>query len=72
MAEHQTTFAEMPKFLGRMIPVPKKLLREAHAVMRQCGWQWAPAVDDGSDGVLALAAAEVEEAFGNLLNGSKP
>lgn len=54
------------------ISVPVKLLREAHAVMRQCGWQLAPAVDDDSDGVLALAAAEIEEAFGDLLKGAKP
>ncbi len=54
------------------ISVPAKLLREAHAVMRQCGWQLAPGSDDGSDGVLALAAAEVEEAFGDLLKGAKP
>ena len=53
------------------IPVPVKLLREAHAVMRQCGWQLAPAADDGSDGVLALAAAEIEEAFGDLLKAVK-
>lgn len=53
------------------MPVPVKLLREAHAVMRQCGWQLAPAVDDDSDGVLALAAAEIEKAFGDLLKGAK-
>lgn len=54
------------------IPVPLKLLREAHAVMRACGWQLAPASDDGSDGVLALAAAEIEEAFRDLLKAAKP
>jgi ribosomal protein S27AE len=52
---------------GATMAVPVKLLREAHAVMRQCGWQLAPAVEDGGDGVLALAAAQVEEAFGDLL-----
>lgn len=53
-----------------MVQVPLKLLQEAHAVMRACGWQLAPASDDGSDGVLALAAAEIEAAFGELLGVS--
>lgn len=57
---------------SKTIPVPVKLLLEAHAVMRQCGWQLAPATDDGSDSVLAQAAAEIEGAFGDLLKGAKP
>lgn len=52
---------------GSLVAVPRKLLTEAHACMRTCGWQLAPASDDGSDGVLALAVAEVEEAVGELL-----
>ena len=52
---------------GARVLVPLKLLREAHAVMRQCGWQLAPASDASEDPTLALAAAEIEEAFGDLL-----
>lgn len=54
---------------GATIPVPVKLLREAHACMRECGWQLAPAVDDGSDGVLQAAVADVEDRFRILLEG---
>jgi hypothetical protein len=56
MSEQQTT-----------VPVPLKLLREAHAVMRACGWQLAPASDASEDPTLALAAAEIEGAFRDLL-----
>lgn len=49
------------------VVLPVKMLRKAHAVMRECGWQLAPASDDGSDGVLALAAADIEERFGAAL-----
>jgi hypothetical protein len=55
----------------RTIPVSLKLLREAHAVMRACGWQLAPASDESDDPTLALAAAEIEEAFRDLLKGAK-
>ncbi len=51
------------------ISVPVKLLREAHACMRECGWQLAPAADDGSDGVLQAAVADVEDRFRTLLEG---
>lgn len=47
--------------------VPLKLLGEAHAVMRACGWQLAPAAPAVGDGVLALAAAEIEEKIGAML-----
>jgi hypothetical protein len=53
------------------IPVSLKLLREAHAVMRACGWQLAPASDESDDPTLALAAAEIEGAFQDLLAGVK-
>ena len=49
------------------IPAPVKLLREAHACMRACGWHLAPASDDGSDGVLAAAVADIEERMARLL-----
>lgn len=52
------------------VAVPLKLLREAHAVMRACGWQLAPASDQSDDPTLALAAAEIEEAFGKLLGAA--
>lgn len=47
--------------------VPVKLLTEAHACMRETGWQLAPACDDGSDGVLNAAVAEIEGRFAALL-----
>lgn len=46
-----------------------KLMQQAHAVMRQCGWQLAPAAETDGDGVLELAAAEIEAAFGAFLDG---
>ena len=52
------------------IGTPHKLLAEAHAVMRACGWQLAPA-SGGGDGVLNLAAAEIEEKIGALLAAAK-
>jgi hypothetical protein len=48
------------------------LMRQAHAVMRQCGWQLAPGAEADGDGVLELATAEIEEAFGTFLSGRKP
>lgn len=67
--------AEIERLRGQArdaIAVPRKLLGEAHAAMRACGWQLAPASDDGSDGVLNLAVAEIEEAFGSLLREPSP
>lgn len=58
-----------PADRGETIAVPVKLLREAHACMRECGWQLAPAADDGSDGVLQAAVADVEDRFRSLLEG---
>lgn len=52
---------------GADLVVPVKLLREAHAVMRACGWQLAPASDTSEDPTLAAAAAEIEQAFRDLL-----
>jgi hypothetical protein len=46
----------------------RKLLRAAHACMRETGWQLAPAyAARGSDGVLDAACAEVVEQVGELL-----
>lgn len=56
---------------GTTLLVPRKLLTEAHACMRACGWQLAPASEDGTDGVLALAVAEVEQAVGAMVAGTK-
>lgn len=50
--------------------VPVKLLTEAHACMRATGWQLAPACDDGSDGVLNAAVAEIEDQFTDILAAS--
>lgn len=43
--------------------VPVKTIREAHAVMRECGWQLAPASVTSGDGVLEAACAEIEDKF---------
>lgn len=53
------------------VMVPRKILAEAHAVMRACGWQLAPASNDVGDGVLNLAAAEIEEKIGAMLAAAK-
>lgn len=51
--------------------VPHKLLVEAHACMRETGWQLAPAsVASSSDGVLECAVADIEERFAALINAS--
>lgn len=59
---------------GEMVAVPRKLLTEAHACMRTCGWQLAPAAEQGTDddGVLALAVADIEAQFGELLAAAQP
>lgn len=45
-----------------------RLIRLAHPVMRECGWQLAPAcAAEGSDGILEAACAEIEEEFGDML-----
>lgn len=50
------------------VTVPLKFLREAHAVMRECGWQLAPASEGASrDGVLELAAAQIVGELGDIL-----
>lgn len=49
------------------IPVPRKLLTKAHAVMRACGWREAPEHDSSDDPTLALAAQEIEQAIGRLI-----
>ncbi len=51
---------------GAMV-VPRKLLTEAHAVMRECGWHLAAAAEPQSDGILEAARAEVEAAFAELI-----
>lgn len=65
---HETTrpTPDVPRFLGRMVSVPEKLLSEAHACMRACGWQLAPA-DPETDPVLGLAVAEIERQVGEIL-----
>ncbi|WP_457647633.1 hypothetical protein [Profundibacter sp.] len=45
-----------------------RIMAKAHAVMRETGWQLAPAaVDTASDGVLEAAAAEMESEFSAVL-----
>ncbi len=43
------------------------LMRLAHAVMIETGWRNAILVKDGSDGVLAAAATEIEGRFREVL-----
>lgn len=52
------------------VVVPRKLLAEAHACMRECGWHLAPASAPEGDGVLNLAVAEIEAQVGALLAAS--
>ena len=47
--------------------VERKLLAEAHAAMRACGWHLATAAEPAGDGVLEAACSEIEAAFARLL-----
>ena len=49
------------------ITVPRQLLEQAHAVMRETGWHLATAYQKSEDGVIEAAASEIEEAFAHLL-----
>ena len=71
MADKIETTAEGGVSPAEFICIPIKLLGEAHAVMRACGWQLAPASEMEGDGVLQLAAAEVEAAFAALVERAK-
>lgn len=49
-----------------------RLMVKAHTVMRQTGWQLAPASADAEDdGVLELAAAEIEGEFADVLSAGQ-
>jgi hypothetical protein len=48
-----------------------KLLPEAHAAMRACGWHQAMAGEPISDGVLEAACTEIEIAFAAMLGEKK-
>jgi len=51
-----------------LVVAERKTIAEAHTVMRECGWQLAPGSDNVSgDGVLEVAAAEIEEKFRAML-----
>lgn len=56
---------------GTLRAVPVDLLRQAHAAMRACGWQLAPADIQSEDGVIEAAVAEIEERFAAMLAGSQ-
>lgn len=56
---------------GLLAATPLKLLTEARAVMRACGWHLAPAADSSDDPTLALAAAEIEAAIGAILDAAQ-
>ena len=47
--------------------VPRKLMAEAHAVMREAGWHLATAHQRSDDGIIEAAATEIERAFAELL-----
>lgn len=44
-----------------------RLMRLAHAVMRECGWQLAIACEPAGDGVLEAACSEMEADFAEFL-----
>lgn len=50
-----------------VVMAPAKLLREAHACMRETGWHRASDHQRSDDGVIEAAVAEVERALANLL-----
>ncbi len=49
------------------VAVPRKLLTEAHACMRECGWHMAWDMKPHGDGVLEAAATEIETQVAALL-----
>lgn len=59
--------------LDDTISVPTKLLREAHACMRACGWHQAAAAGEApeSDGVLEAAVVDVEARFAVVLGAAR-
>ncbi len=52
---------------GSLVPIPLKLIIEAHACMRACGWHVAPASPVSTDGVLEAAVVEIEAQFAVLV-----
>ena len=74
MPENLEAMVEAADEIERLRAENTKLLRvmaEAHSVMRQTGWQLAPAsVEDDSDGVLELAAAEIEDKFATIIDAT--
>lgn len=45
------------------LSVDRKLIEQAHATMRACGWHLAIGAEIQGDGVLEAACAEIEEKF---------
>jgi hypothetical protein len=43
------------------------LMRKAHAVMRECGWQLAISAEPAGDGIIEAACTEIEADFGEFL-----
>jgi hypothetical protein len=65
--ERDEEIARLKAQLSGLVAVPRKLLHEAHAVMRECGWQLAVGNATSGDGIIEAAAAEIEARFGALL-----
>lgn len=58
---------ELLEGTGRVV-AERKLLEAARACMRETGWHLAPgAIARGSDGILEMACAEVEQQFAAML-----
>ena len=54
------------------IAVPLDLIHRALAVMRECGWHLAPGSAGDGDGILEIAAAEIEAEFAQLAASAAP
>jgi hypothetical protein len=67
LEERDEEIARLKARLSGLVAAPRKLLQEAHAVMRECGWHLAVGNATSGDGVIEAAAAEIEARFGALL-----
>lgn len=65
------TNSENCRSIADLIRYQADLMRKAHAVMRECGWQLAIGAEPQSDGILEAACTEIEADFSEHLYGNK-
>lgn len=63
------TNSENCRAIADLIRRQADLMRRAHAVMRECGWQLAISAEPAGDGILEAACTEIEADFADLFSG---